>query len=49
MVRRSPCQATSELRPAGGSLGGPSVGLKLLCDAHAFNKVPSTVKCSDDV
>ena len=42
--RFSPCHCTSVLRPAGGSDGGPSFGLKLLCDAHAFNRVPSTVK-----
>ena len=43
-VRVWPCQATSTLRPAGGSDGGPSLGLKLLCDAHASNSVPSTEK-----
>ena len=46
--RRSPWNPTSALRPTGGSEGGPSFGLNDLCDAHAFNRVPSTLKCSDD-
>ena len=44
LERVSPCQATSTLRPAGGSEGGPPLGLKLLWDAHASNRVPSTEK-----
>jgi hypothetical protein len=34
---------------SGGSDDGSSLGLKLLCDAHAFNNVPSTEKCSLDM
>ncbi len=50
LARFCPCHCTSTLRPAGGSDGdgGPSLGLKLLCDAHALSStlssVPSTEK-----
>ncbi len=37
-----------DVAPTGGPVGGPSLGLKLLCDAHASNSVPSTEKCSLD-
>ena len=41
-----PCHCTSALRPPGGPSGGPSLGLKLLWEAHACNSVPSTEKWS---
>ena len=49
-----PWKFASGLRPwsarrlvlSGGSWGGWSFGLKLLCDAHASSRVPSTEKWS---
>ena len=38
-------KSTSGLRPSGGGLSS-SLCLKLLCEAHASIKVPSTLKCS---
>ena len=47
--RFCPWKSDSAFRPAGGSARGPSLGLKLLCDAHASSSVPSTEKCSLEV
>jgi hypothetical protein len=46
--RRWPWKLTSSLRPFDGLRRGLFLGWKLLCDAHASNKVPSTEKCSLD-
>ena len=49
LLRGKPRKSTSLLRPpemAGG--GGPCLGLKLLCEAHASSRVPSTEKCSEE-
>lgn len=40
----SPCHWTSVFWPAGGSQGGPTLGLKLLRDAPGVNRIPSTVR-----
>jgi hypothetical protein len=39
-------KSASPLRPGDGGSPEPSLGRKLFIDAHAFNSVPSTEKCS---
>src|SRR5712692_5085491 len=49
LVRLSPLKLTAGLlfEPDAGG-GGPSLGTKLLSEAHARTSVPSTEKCSEE-
>src|SRR5665213_48038 len=51
LLRFSPWSSTSAFRPGAGGppLPPPSLGRKLLCEAQASSRVPSTLKCSPEM